>query len=127
MGSQEEQLLHQPLVNSGTQTSTHSEPDNSGHSGDSRLEKLLSDAQSPLSKRLLQASRIELYLLCRLAAPAIMVYMINAAMSLSTRIFAGHLGNRELAAASLGNSGIQLFAYGLMVNKPNMTWPFFLL
>jgi MATE family multidrug resistance protein len=37
-------------------------------------------------------------------------------MSLSTRVFAGHLGNLELAAASLGNSGIQLFAYGLMVH-----------
>ncbi|CBI23254.3 unnamed protein product, partial [Vitis vinifera] len=36
-------------------------------------------------------------------------------MSLSTRVFAGHLGNLELAAASLGNSGIQLFAYGLML------------
>ncbi|KAF2304973.1 hypothetical protein GH714_000821 [Hevea brasiliensis] len=41
--------------------------------------------------------------------------MINNLMSLSTRAFAGHLGNLELAAASLGNSGIQLFAYGLML------------
>ncbi|KAK1422601.1 hypothetical protein QVD17_17886 [Tagetes erecta] len=36
-------------------------------------------------------------------------------MSMSTRIFSGQLGNLELAAASLGNSGIQLFAYGLML------------
>ncbi|GMN49874.1 hypothetical protein TIFTF001_019030 [Ficus carica] len=114
MGSQEE-LLHQPLINSSSPTSTPSEPDYSGHSGDSRLEKVLSDDQSPLSKRLLQASGIELNLLFRLAAPAIMVYLINNTMSLSTRVFAGHLGNRELAAASLGNSGIQLLAYGLML------------
>jgi multidrug resistance protein, MATE family len=43
------------------------------------------------------------------------VYMINYAMSLSTRIFCGQLGTLELAAASLGNVGIQVFAYGLMV------------
>jgi multidrug resistance protein, MATE family len=41
--------------------------------------------------------------------------MINYAMSLSTRIFCGQLGTLELAAASLGNVGIQVFAYGLMV------------
>jgi len=61
------------------------------------------------------ATLIELKILFRLAAPAVFVYMINNFMSLSTRVFAGHLGNLELAAASLGNSGIQLYAYGLMV------------
>ncbi|PON38416.1 Multi antimicrobial extrusion protein [Parasponia andersonii] len=85
------------------------------HSTDSRLEKVLSDTRLPASKRLWEASWIELELLFRLAAPAVLVYMINNAMSLSTRIYAGHLGNLELAAASLGNSGIQLFAYGLML------------
>jgi len=54
-------------------------------------------------------------LLFFLAAPAVMVYMINYIMSMSTQIFSGHLGNLELAAASLGNTGIQVFAYGLMV------------
>lgn len=34
---------------------------------------------------------------------------------MSTQIFSGHLGNLELAAASLGNTGIQVFAYGLML------------
>uniref|UniRef100_J3LQE0 Uncharacterized protein n=1 Tax=Oryza brachyantha TaxID=4533 RepID=J3LQE0_ORYBR len=34
---------------------------------------------------------------------------------MSTQIFSGHLGTLELAAASLGNTGIQVFAYGLMV------------
>nr|KYP72867.1 Protein TRANSPARENT TESTA 12 [Cajanus cajan] len=36
-------------------------------------------------------------------------------MSNVTRAFAGHLGNLQLAAANLGNSGIQLFAFGLML------------
>lgn len=81
----------------------------------SRLENVLSDTQLPRFKRLRTATWIELKILFRLAAPAVFVYMINNLMSLSTRVFAGHLGNLELAAASLGNSGIQLFAYGLMV------------
>ncbi|ONK75012.1 uncharacterized protein A4U43_C03F12390 [Asparagus officinalis] len=50
-----------------------------------------------------------------LRAPAVIVYMINYVMSMSTQIFSGHLGNLELAAASLGNTGIQIFAYGLML------------
>lgn len=81
----------------------------------SELEKVLSDLQLPWLPRLRTATWIELKLLFRLAAPAVLVYLINNAMSLSTRVFAGHLGNLELAAASLGNSGIQLFAYGLML------------
>lgn len=81
----------------------------------SKLEKVLSDIQLPFFKRMRLASWIELKILFRLAGPAVMVYLINNAMSMSTRIFSGHLGNLELAAASLGNSGIQLFAYGLML------------
>ncbi|KAJ0443311.1 putative multi antimicrobial extrusion protein [Helianthus annuus] len=34
---------------------------------------------------------------------------------MSTQIFCGHLGNLELAAASLGNNGVQLFAFGVML------------
>ncbi|KAE9452705.1 hypothetical protein C3L33_15390, partial [Rhododendron williamsianum] len=56
---------------------------------------------------------LEFKLLFRFAGLAVMMYMINNAMSLSTRIFARHLGNLELAAASLSNSGIKLFAYVL--------------
>ena len=41
--------------------------------------------------------------------------MVNYFMSVFTQIFSGHLGNLELAAASLGNNGIQTFAYGVMV------------
>ncbi|XP_023742771.1 protein DETOXIFICATION 40 [Lactuca sativa] len=86
-----------------------------GHGGSAELERVLCDTETPLMKRLVVASRIELNLLYKLAAPAVMVYLINNAMSMSTRIFSGQLGNLELAAASLGNSGIQLFAYGLML------------
>ncbi|XP_074270119.1 protein DETOXIFICATION 40-like [Silene latifolia] len=50
-----------------------------------------------------------------LAGPAIVVYLLNNIVSVSTQIFCGHLGNLELAAASLGNIGVQVFAYGLML------------
>lgn len=87
-----------------------------GHPGlNHRLEKVLSDPQLSYFKRLQLASWLELKLLFPLAAPAVLVYLINNFMSLSTRVFCGHLGNLQLAAASLGNSGIQLLSYGLMV------------
>ncbi|KAK8607833.1 hypothetical protein V6N13_023283 [Hibiscus sabdariffa] len=85
------------------------------HGIDSRLENVLSDEELSFRKRLGLASWIELRLLFPLAGPAVFVYMINNAMSLSTRVFCGHLGNLELAAASLGNSGVQLLAFGLML------------
>lgn len=85
------------------------------HGASSELEEVLSDFQLPYFQRLKSAFWIEFQLLFRLAAPAIAVYMINNAMSMSTRIFSGQLGNLQLAAASLGNQGIQLCAYGLMV------------
>ncbi|XP_065878143.1 protein DETOXIFICATION 40-like isoform X2 [Euphorbia lathyris] len=91
------------------------EPQNSNFEVDSRLEKVLNDTHLPYFNRLWLASKIELKLLFRLAAPAVFVYSINNFMSLATRAFAGHLGNLQLAAASLGNSGIQLLAYGLML------------
>ncbi|KAD0533607.1 hypothetical protein E3N88_37245 [Mikania micrantha] len=86
-----------------------------GHGGSADLERVLTDTETPFIRRLTAASIIELNLLYKLAAPAVMVYLINNAMSISTRIFSGQLGNMELAAASLGNQGIQLFAYGLML------------
>ncbi|KAF2304671.1 hypothetical protein GH714_037361 [Hevea brasiliensis] len=100
--------LQEPILQSLPDPPAHSE-------GNSRLEKVLNDHQLPYFKRLRLASWIELKLLFRLAAPTVFAYMINNLMSLSTRVFAGHLGNLELAAASLGNSGVQLFAYGLML------------
>nr|CAD1841091.1 unnamed protein product [Ananas comosus var. bracteatus] len=85
------------------------------HGVDARLEGILTDASLPWGRRTWCALGIELRLLLALAAPAVAVYMINYVMSMSTQIFSGHLGNLELAAASLGNTGIQIFAYGLML------------
>ena len=85
------------------------------HGPSGELEKILSDTELPFVVRIRLAAWIELKLLGYLAAPAVFVYMINNFMSMSTRIFSGHLGNAELAAASLGNSGVQTFAYGLLV------------
>ncbi|KAK2978782.1 hypothetical protein RJ640_011310 [Escallonia rubra] len=79
------------------------------------LESILSDTGLPLLQRYRVATWIELKLLFYLAAPAVAVYLINYLMSMSTQIVSGHLGNLELAAASLGNTGIQIFAYGLML------------
>ncbi|XP_057457880.1 protein DETOXIFICATION 40-like [Lotus japonicus] len=87
----------------------------SKHASDGELERILSDTAVPLLTRLGAATWIELRLLFHLAAPAVLVYCINYVMSMSTQIFSGHLGNLELAAASLGNTGIQVFAYGLML------------
>ncbi|KAI8567392.1 hypothetical protein RHMOL_Rhmol02G0118300 [Rhododendron molle] len=103
--------LHQPIL----QPTTPPPPSTSAHSSSTELENILSDTQLPFLKRLRLAGWLEFKLLFRFAGPAVMMYLINNAMFLSTRIFAGHLGNTELAAASLGNGGIQLFAYGLMV------------
>ncbi|KAG6589167.1 protein DETOXIFICATION 40-like isoform X2 [Cucurbita moschata] len=85
------------------------------HGPSGELEKILSDTELPFVVRIRLAAWIELKLLGYLAAPAVFVYMINNFMSMSTRIFSGHLGNAELAAASLGNSGVQTFAYGLLL------------
>ncbi|XP_009109403.2 protein DETOXIFICATION 40 [Brassica rapa] len=84
-------------------------------SNNCELERVLADVETPLFLRLRKATMIETKLLFKLAAPAVIVYMINYLMSMSTQIFSGHLGNLELAAASLGNRGIQVFAYGLML------------
>ncbi|PQQ16044.1 protein DETOXIFICATION 40 [Prunus yedoensis var. nudiflora] len=106
--------LRQPILDSEP-NSAAAEASGHGDGLESPLEKVLSDTQLSSFKRLRLATWIELKLLFRLAAPAVLVYVVNNLMSLSTRVFAGHLGNLELAAASLGNSGVQLFAYGLML------------
>jgi MATE family multidrug resistance protein len=108
MALSDEEIVLQPLLKLPKTKSNHSSIE---------LESVLSDTEMPYFKRLRRATWIESKLLCRLAAPAVVVYMINYLMSMSTQIFSGQLGNLELAAASLGNTGIQLFAYGLMVNS----------
>lgn len=81
----------------------------------SELEDILSDTSLSYFQRLERASVVEIKNLFRLAAPAIIVYLLNNITSMSTQIFCGHLGNLQLAAASLGNEGIQLLAYGVML------------
>lgn len=106
--------VYQPLLQND-QASISPQLSEKHEESSSELENVLSDASfSPLQRYRL-AAWIEMKLLFYLAAPAVAVYMINYLMSMSTQIFSGHLGNLELAAASLGNTGIQVFAYGLMV------------
>ncbi|XP_048531203.1 protein DETOXIFICATION 40-like [Triticum urartu] len=88
-----------------------------GHGAGKQLESILNDESVPWVRRMCAATAVEMRMLVPLAAPAVLVYMINYLMSMSTRIFSGHLGTLELAAVSLGNTGIQFFAYGLMVRS----------
>lgn len=114
MGTASDDQQHAPLLSPDGPSSG-----GGGHGGgviSTELERILADESSSPARRLARAARAELRMLWALAAPAVAVYMINYAMSLSTRIFCGQLGTLELAAASLGNVGIQVFAYGLMVH-----------
>ncbi|PIA57926.1 hypothetical protein AQUCO_00500089v1 [Aquilegia coerulea] len=106
----QEVLLQQPLIDSKESSSNTHHEETSHH-----LESILSNTELPVFTRTRLALCVELKLLIKLAAPAVIVYMINYLMSMSTQIMCGHLGNLELAAASLGNTGIQIFAYGLML------------
>ena len=107
--------VDEPLLEPSTPPPPPSLSFSSKHESNGELERVLSDTSVPFMKRLGAATWIEFKLLFYLAAPAVIVYLINYVMSMSTQIFSGHLGNLELAAASLGNTGIQVFAYGLMV------------
>lgn len=118
MDSSQNDAVYQPLLQPQLSPSTT-------ESSNGELESVLSDVETPLFLRVRKATIIESKLLFNLAAPAVIVYMINYLMSMSTQIFSGHLGNLELAAASLGNTGIQVFAYGLMVTTKQ--YPFILL
>nr|TKV92771.1 hypothetical protein SEVIR_9G182200v2 [Setaria viridis] len=125
MGTASDHQQHAPLLSSpdGVGSEGAAAPSSSGEGGggggghgvSAQLERILADESAPRGRRLARAARVELRMLVALAAPAVAVYMINYAMSLSTRIFCGQLGTLELAAASLGNVGIQVFAYGIML------------
>lgn len=90
-------------------------------SSSKQIERILTDASITRGNRIRRAALIEIRMLVKLAAPAVVAYMINYVMSMSTQIFSGHLGNLEYAAASLGNTGIQVFAYGLLVHTQTHT------
>ncbi|XP_066368920.1 protein DETOXIFICATION 40-like [Miscanthus floridulus] len=112
-----ESKLESPLLGLSSSGAPPSPGSGHGHGEamSGQLESILGDTSLPWGRRMLAASVVEMRLLVRLAAPAVLVYMINYLMSMSTQIFSGHLGTLELAAASLGNTGIQVFAYGLML------------
>ncbi|CAA3016423.1 protein DETOXIFICATION 40-like [Olea europaea var. sylvestris] len=112
MESFEENRVNQPLLES---KKPRPAPVPAGEEVSSELEDILSDTNLSLWSRLRKATWIELKTLYILAAPAVIVYLLNNITSMSTQIFCGHLGNLELAASSLGNSGIQLLAYGVML------------
>ncbi|KAL7242795.1 hypothetical protein ACSBR1_015227 [Camellia fascicularis] len=101
--------VNQTMSESKEQSTSTPEPVSSA------LEDVLSDTSLSYLQRLQRATTIELNTLFKLAAPAIVVYLLNNVTSMATQIFCGHLGNLELAAASLGNNGIQIFAYGVML------------
>ncbi|KAI9072990.1 hypothetical protein K1719_045023 [Acacia pycnantha] len=114
MGSAND-YARQPLLPPSDPSPSSDQSFTSKHHSKEGLESILSDTSIPFRRRLGPATWIEFKLLFHLAAPAVVVYLINYVMSMSTQIFSGHLGNLELAAASLGNTGIQIFAYGLML------------
>eukprot|EP01018_Ginkgo_biloba_P014506 Gb_32573 [translate_table: standard] len=99
--------IEQPLL--------HDHPNKEEDAECSRIESILSNTEEEWFHRLKHALVLEIKLLWRLAAPAVVVYLLNYVMSMASQIFSGHLGSLELAAASLGNNGIQIFAYGMML------------
>jgi multidrug resistance protein, MATE family len=85
------------------------------HGSSGQLEIVLGDNTKTWFGRMRVATFIEMQLLMPLATPAVVVYMMISVMSIASQTFCGHLGNLEFAAAALGNNGIQVFAYGLLV------------
>ncbi|EXB83380.1 Protein TRANSPARENT TESTA 12 [Morus notabilis] len=118
MASPSDQDIRRPLLHP---PSDHASPPllspspKTSHESSGELERILTDTTRPFLRRLGPALLMESRLLFHLAGPAVIVYMINYLMSMSTQIVSGHLGNLELAASSLGNNGVQIFAYGLML------------
>ncbi|CAF1931458.1 unnamed protein product [Brassica oleracea] len=98
MDSSQYDGVYQPLLYPPADGTVPLSPSTESSNGE--LERVLSDVETPFFHRLREATMIESKLLFKLAAPAVIVYMI---------------GNLELAAASLGNTGIQISAYGLML------------
>ncbi|KAL0442927.1 UNVERIFIED_CONTAM: protein DETOXIFICATION 40 [Sesamum latifolium] len=111
MESVRDNRLKQPLV----EIQPPPPPPLLGEAVSSDLEQILTDDELTFSARYKKATWVELKLLNRLAAPAIIVYLLNNLLNMSTQIFCGQLGNLELAGSALANNGIQLFVYGVML------------
>ncbi|CAI9087203.1 OLC1v1021218C2 [Oldenlandia corymbosa var. corymbosa] len=113
--NQEEIVNHRANINNKEPPKSDHHEESDSMAQRSKLEEMLSDKSLPRLRRLRLAAGMELKTLFRLAAPACVVYLLNNVTSTSTQVFCGHLGNRELAAAALGNNGIQILAFGLML------------
>lgn len=55
--------------------------------------------------------------LWRISWASVLITLSSFTLSLVTQMFVGHLGELELAGASITNIGIQGLAYGIMVNR----------
>nr|AKC96391.1 multidrug and toxin compound extrusion protein [Pinus radiata] len=78
------------------------------------LEHLLSQENIPWG-RVAKAALIESKKLWILSGPSIIVSIFNFMLSAVSQMFAGHLGELELAGASIASVGIQGLAYGIML------------
>jgi len=98
-----------------------------GEAGSNVIAPLLDiDESSGASEVLLQQEPVPWGVLARLAAweagnlwriswASILTTVFTFTLSLVTQMFVGHLGELELAGASITNIGIQGLAYGVMV------------
>eukprot|EP01018_Ginkgo_biloba_P032995 Gb_25415 [translate_table: standard] len=78
------------------------------------IELLLSQERIPW-RRIAKAAWFESRKLWILSGPSIIVSIFNFMLSAISQMFAGHLGELELAGASIANVGIQGLAYGIML------------
>eukprot|EP01018_Ginkgo_biloba_P009073 Gb_02019 [translate_table: standard] len=87
--------------------------------GDSTMERpllqLREEEQSPCWA-LLKIDRKELKEQMKIAVPMIIANVLQYSINLVSVMFAGHLGEEELAGASLANSWALVTGYVLMVN-----------
>uniref|UniRef100_A0A0C9RWW2 Protein DETOXIFICATION n=1 Tax=Wollemia nobilis TaxID=56998 RepID=A0A0C9RWW2_9CONI len=78
------------------------------------MEQLLSQERIPWSG-IVRAALMESKKLWILSWAAVIVSIFNFMLSAISQMFAGHLGELELAGASIANVGIQGLAYGIML------------
>ncbi|XP_057815921.1 protein DETOXIFICATION 41 [Cryptomeria japonica] len=78
------------------------------------IEVLLSQEKIPWSG-IAKAALRESKKLWILSGPSISVSLLNFMMSAISQMFAGHLGELQLAGAAIANVGIQGLAYGIML------------
>ncbi|KAG8498777.1 hypothetical protein CXB51_005216 [Gossypium anomalum] len=107
MESLHENAIRKPLLQSQTS-------DTKSESTSSELEDALSDGSSSLLQRWGKATCIESKLLFHLAAPAVIVYMINYLMSMSTQIFSGHLVRNGSAVETLCGQAFGAHKYDML-------------